>query len=120
MFYCCAALESHRGWKVQVGLQERIRAEAQTGCDFSWHDGLVEPRTATFADRSNLSPNYTTDEVLRNPTLGRKIDVLVDQVENWIIAPAEALLSMPHAPRAVLAIATSYFELIALSGRPRE
>jgi hypothetical protein len=88
----------------------------------SWHDGPVEPRTATFADHSNLSPNYTTDEVLRNPTLGRKIDVLVDQVENWIIAPAEALLSMPHAQRAVLMIATSYFELIAcyLAGRESE
>jgi hypothetical protein len=75
-----------------------------------------------FTDHSVLSPYHSTDEVLSETTLDLKIDIFVDQIQNWILGPAEALVSTAHCERAVLMLATSYFEPIAcyLSGRESE
>ena len=68
---------------------------------------------AMFTDHSQLSPHFATDDILKDPSLVRKADVLEDQVQFWLLNPADALLATAHGERAALTLGSAYFELIA-------
>jgi hypothetical protein len=72
-----------------------------------------------FTDHSVISPKYSIQKLV-GATIEDKIDVFEDQIQSWIIEPAKRLLSTAHADRAVLILATTYFEAVASYFRGRE
>lgn len=61
-----------------------------------------------------ISPNYTSEYISDNST-NNKIDVIADRVNGWFLNWADDLNNnKPHAGFAVLHLAFSYFEFIAI------
>ncbi len=62
-----------------------------------------------------ISPHHNLDEFPSGLTLDNKIDVFVDRVQGWMLGPAEEMIKKRLGYRyfALLAIITSYFEMIA-------
>ena len=56
-----------------------------------------------------VSPRYKADK-LASRAIEDRIDVYEDRVQGWILGPARALLTVPHADIAVLLLCLGYFE----------
>lgn len=56
-----------------------------------------------------LSPSFRHSK-LENPTVSDRIDVYEDLWQHYILAPVEALLSMPYGDVAAMTLLSSYYE----------
>jgi len=65
----------------------------------------------TFA----ISPRHNLDEFPNGLTLDNKITIFIDRVEGWMLGPAKQIIEsgLGHRGFVLLAIVTSYFEMIA-------
>lgn len=59
-----------------------------------------------------ISPNFTSSKITGE--LDDYIDVYSDRIRGWLLAPAKALLGVPHAEIAVLTLCLTYFEGLAI------
>ena len=62
-----------------------------------------------------ISPRHTQEDFPGGPTLDDKIEIFIARVEGWLLRPAIELIKKGIGYRAfaLLAIVTSYFEMIA-------
>ena len=60
-----------------------------------------------------ISPHFTTQHFQEPLSLESKLGIFSDRVRGWQLDIAASLQSEPHAGFAILAIVSSYFEMIA-------
>ena len=60
-----------------------------------------------------ISPSYTYKK-LEPPFFRDVVDVFEDRMLNWLIKPAQALLTVRHGEVAAVALVTNYFEGIEI------